>query len=66
MEPNGVIRSNREVKAVDRHRSKFDLRGLVLPVFDGELLLYVASGADSATRPVSTVDGDVPPETPTE
>lgn len=64
MEPHGLIRSNREVKSAEREKSKFDLRGLVLPVFDGELLLYVASGPDSVTRPASTVDGDVPPETP--
>lgn len=64
MEPNGVIRNNREVKSVDRQKSKFDFRGLVLPVFDGELLLYVAAGSESVTRPSSTIDPDVPPETP--
>lgn len=37
LEPNGLIRMD----GVGRSRNKFDLGGMILPVFEGELLLCV-------------------------
>lgn len=55
IEPNGIIRAPGAMKSGPRGNS-FDLGGMILPVFDGELLLSVVSGSDSSSRPVSTVE----------
>ncbi|KAI5119639.1 hypothetical protein M0805_009001 [Coniferiporia weirii] len=55
-EPNGLIRTSGPVRHNIRRGNAFDLGGMMLPVFDGELLLCVVSNSEPGSRPVSRAD----------
>ncbi|EJD07051.1 uncharacterized protein FOMMEDRAFT_118141 [Fomitiporia mediterranea MF3/22] len=57
VEPDGHIRSGGATRHNVRGGNAFDLGGMILPVFDGELLLCVVSSSESNSRPVSRGEG---------
>lgn len=61
IEPDGHIRSGSAPRHNVRGGNAFDLGGMILPVFDGELLLCVVSSSEANSRPASRAD-NAPPE----
>ncbi|KAH8112731.1 hypothetical protein DFH11DRAFT_473608 [Phellopilus nigrolimitatus] len=53
VEPNGLIRPSGAAKPNIRIGNSFDLGGMMLPVFEGELLLCVVANSEPGSRPVS-------------